>query len=631
MTDVSLTQTGTTLGTVAYMSPEQARGDDVDQRSDLWSLGVVLFEMLTGQRPFPGSHEQAVIYSIIAETPLHASDLRPDVPPDLEAILHKLLQKDPEERYGDAGEVIADLEAIRSGRTIASKSPIVGRAGRIARRRYVRAALSAFLLVVLAGVLGVMWKNRPAMPAGNGPGVRVASIAVLPTANYSGDPEQEYLADGIHDALISELARIGALRVISRTSTLRYRGSDLTIPQIAQELDVDAVVEASLYRADDSVRVQVQLIQAKPVEQHLWAQTYDRPFRDVPILHASVAQAIASRIDVALTPSEERHFAEARSVDPEAYEDYLKGRFYLLKLAPDNSEIAFRYFQSALEKDPDYARPYAGLALLWAHRGLWGGVPPLVANARLQEATARALELDDALAEAHMVHAVGYYCYEWDWDAARAAFHRAIELDPQDPQIRLFYGDFLLSMDEAEAALEQMERALEVDPLNPFAQTMRGWALLSMRRYEDSIAQLRAVLRVEPNLFLAVRCLWTALHLTGRYDEALAHAQIFYRSQDVPEIASDLAQGSWDGGYIQTYRAAAEHLAARAEEVYVPSMHVARLYMFAGDVESTLDWLERAHAERYPSVFSMNVDPHWDAVRDHPRFVALLQKMDLAG
>lgn len=352
-------------------------------------------------------------------------------------------------------------------------------------------------------------------------------------------------------------------------------------------------------------------------------------FQDVPVLNASIARAIARRIDVVLTPEEERHFAAARSVDPGAYEDYLKGRFYLLKLAPENSEVAFQYFESALEKDPDYARPYAGLALLWAHRGLWGNVPPREANERLQAAVSRALALDDRLAEAHMAHAIGYYCYEWDWEAARAAFNRAVELDPSDPNIRLFFGDFLLSMNEHAKALEQMDDALDLDPLNPFAQTMRGWALLGMRRFEESVVQLQNALRVEPNLFLAVRSLWTALHVQGRHREALAQAQIFYRSQGLPAVADILAQGLWEGTHLETYRLAAERLAILADEAYVPSMHVARLFMFAGDVDAALTWLERAFEERFPSVFSMNVDPHWDAVRSHPRFLELLESMAL--
>ena len=626
MTDVSLTRTGTTLGTIAYMSPEQARGDEVDQRADIWSLGVVLFEMLTGERPFRGAHQQAVIYSILTEEPDSVSDLQPGIPPAVDGIIRRLLRKNPEERYAHAEEVIADIEAVREGRGVVA-SPL-RRAYRPARWRYAGVGLAGAVLV-LALALSLMTR-RTAPQDEVSTALPIASIAVLPTANHSGDPEQEYLADGIHDALIGELARIGALRVISRTSMLRYRGSELTVPEIAGELDVDAIVEASLFRADDSVRIQVQLIQATPVEHHLWAQTYDRPFQDVPILHATVAQAIAHRIDVALTPEEERRFEEARSIDPEAYEDYLRGRFYLLKLAPDNYEIAFRYFEAALEKDPDYARPYAGIALLWAHRGLWGGVPPLEANEKLQAAASRALELDDELGEAHMVHAIGYYCYEWDWHAARAGFHRAIELDPGDPQIRLFYGDFLLSMNEADVAIEQMDRALEVDPLNPFAQTMRGWALLTMRRYDEAILQLQTALRVEPNLFLAVRCLWTALHMQGRFDEALAQAQIFYRAQDLPEIAAELARVPSGEAYEEAYRVAAERLSTGAQEVYVPSMHVARLFMLAGDVESSLDWLERAYEERYPSVFSMNVDPHWDLIRDHPRFLQLLTQMDLA-
>lgn len=616
---VNLTRTGATPGTVAYMSPEQARGEAVDARVDLWSLGVVLYEMLTGRRPFSGDHEQAVIYSILNEAPEPIRALQPELPAASEAVVRKLLQKDREDRYQRAEDVLRDLRSIqRGGEAAHAATPVLDR---ILSRRRVLTLGGVALLLAVSVLLGRL------LPAGGD--ASITSLAVLPIADHSGNPDKEYFAAGMHEALIGELAQIDALRVISRTSAMRYQDSDKSVPEIARELNVDAVVEASLVSAGERVRIQVRLIQALPQEQHRWAQVYDRDMQDVLALHSDVARAIAQEINVTLTPEEEARLADTRRVNPQAYEAYLKGRFYLYKLSPAHYETALQYFESALKLDSSYAPAYAGIADVWGHLDQWGGVLPREAHEKLEAALTNALALDSTLAHAYVVLGTENYCYEWDWDASEAALKKAIELNPNHAEARLFYGDFLLSMKRPEEAVAQMKRALELDPLNPFSHTMLGWALFATRQYDEAIVQLQKALEAEPSISLALRCLWSIYYLKGMQDEALETAKRFYRAQDREEVVEDLAQGYDVGGYEAAYRVAADRLADRARRAYVPAMRIARLYTFAGDSEAALDHLEKAYEERFASMFSLNVDPHWDRLRDHPRFQALLEKMEL--
>ncbi len=323
-------------------------------------------------------------------------------------------------------------------------------------------------------------KGLGAPVGGVGP-APIESLAVLPLENLSGDPEQEYFADGMTEALIGDLGKIGALRVISRTSVMQYKKVRKPLPEIARELNVDAVVEGSVLRADDRVRITAQLIRAVP-EQHLWAQSYERDLRDILVLQREVARAIAREIKIALTPEEQTRLASARPVNPEAYETCLKGRFYWYKLTPQDLETALQYFELALEKDPNYALAYIGIADVWGARAFFGVVPPREAFPKDNAAGLRALELDDTLAEGHYGLGSIRSFYEWDWAAGEAEYQRAIELNPNFARVRIFYGHFLSSMRRPQEGMAQFERGLELDPLNSAFQAFSGWNLLYLRR-----------------------------------------------------------------------------------------------------------------------------------------------------
>ncbi len=344
-----LTKTGTTVGTVMYMSPEQAKGDDVDRRSDIWSLGVMLYEMLTGHLPFRGEIEQAVIYSILNEEPEPITTARREVPLQLEALVEKALAKTPEKRYQQMEELLADLEIQREELALGIKPRRFIKLRRLRRKRWFRygAMVSVFVILMATGMQFFGGRN-----------MAIHSIAVLPLENLSGDPEQEYFADGMTDALIADLAQIGALRVISRTSVMQYKGGvRKPLPEIARELNVDAIIEGSVFREGDRVRITAQLIHAQ-TDRHLWADSYVREFVDILTLHSEVARAIAREVKARVTPEEETRLARTRPVDPEAYELYLRGRaFAQQKWSVEAFEKSFEYLGRAIERTRPMLRP----------------------------------------------------------------------------------------------------------------------------------------------------------------------------------------------------------------------------------------------------------------------------------
>lgn len=457
---------------------------------------------------------------------------------------------------------------------------------------------------------------------------RIRALAVLPLANLSGDPRQEYFADGMTDALIADLSRIRTVKVISRTSVMRYKDTKKALPEIARELKVDGVVEGTVQRFHGQVRVTVQLMNA-PADAHLWAGTYERDFREVLALQVEVARAVAAEIQAVLTPEQAVHKDPERPVSSEAYEAYLKGKSHWYRLAPGHLDRAISYFQFALEKDPDFPLAHVGIANVWLLRADVGLMPPGEAFPKARAAVLKALELNETLAEGHVVLANVTALYDWDWPAGERAFRRAVELNPNSADAHFMYADFLISMKRVKEWAAEMKRVLDLDPLNPFFQCFYGWHLVYLRQYDEALAQLREALAATSDFSSVHLGLWGALYKKGGHEGALAEARNFFCALRDHEVADALQRGYAEGGYLRAMHCGAETLVRRAQERYVPGVRIARLYAHAEEPERVLEWLEAAHTHRESALGHLNVAWDWDHVRGDPRFLDLVRRVGL--
>ncbi len=618
----TLTEMGIAMGTIPYMSPEQVEGKEVDHRSDIFSLGIVLYEMATGRRPFAGDTAPAVMSSILKDDPVPARELRARLPRRLDRIISRCLQKATERRPQSATEVVAELQLFKADSAAGWPASWLA-ALPAAPRSKVGWIAAAVLGVTIAAAL--VW-NQVGERAAAAP---IRSLAVLPLDNLSEDRGQDYFVDGMTEALIADLAKVGALKVISRTSAMLYRDSDKPLPQIARELGVDAVVEGSVMRVGERVRVTVQLIEAA-TDEHLWAESYNRELRDVLSLQSEVARAIAGEIEAQLTPAEVRRLTAERPVDPEAYDAYLRGLFHTYSLSPDGVARAEEYFELALEKDPGLALAYAGLADVWGARTHWGGIPPATGLQKVEEFARRAVELDDTLAEAHNVLGKVYYYRYWDWQAAENEHLRAIELNPNFPFARMDYSLFLVSMQRPAEAMAQIERALELDPLNPLWKTVRAWHFLYADRFDEAIGEFRKVLEVAPGIPPAQQGLWIALR-ARQMNEAYQEGKKTFSMMGDLEVVEAMEAGYGESGYEGAMSRAAETLAARAEQTFVEPSMISRLYAHAGENDEAIRWLQRASEERDMWIVHLGWLPDWDGLRDDPRFRELLEHVGLRG
>ncbi len=674
-----LTKTQTTLGTAPYMSPEQARGEETDRRTDIWSLGVVLYEMACGLRPFRGDYEPAVIYSILNEGQEPLTALRTGVPMELERIVDKALAKSPDERYQQVADMLVDLkgvvkrlesserqragtgaeaersaaarrtgsapaatpeaarpEAVGAGTaglgpegvsSAAGERPKTARVDRPRRGRPTWYVGAAVLIVALVIAGANLFRERLAQaPTGAIDSDIIDSIAVLPLENISDDPTEDYFVAGMHEALITDLSKIGAMRVISRTSVMRYKNTEKTIPEIAQELDVDAIVEGSVMRVGDQVRITAQLIRAE-TDEHLWAENYDRELRDVLGLLSEVAQAIAGEIEVALSREDKAQLADFGPVVPEAYDAYLRGQFHFNTLSIKEFDTALEYFQEAREIDPEFASAYAaegGIYYLYAHFGV---KPPDQVIGPARAAVERALEIDRDLPSAHAIQGLINLYIDWDWPAAERELKRALKGDPGNAMIRHAYADYLMVMGRNEESLEQVMIGRTHDPVSPMGVVPLFGHLLIAGRYDESIEECRKILAVDPDFPVARHFLAEGLWLKGMYDEALDAFKVDWAGDEERLAAVD--SGFAESGPRGAMLAAAGVMAARALEGRVRAITVADYYVRTGEADSTLRWLEEAYQARETGILHIVANPHYDFLRSDPRFQDLLRRIGL--
>jgi TolB-like protein/Tfp pilus assembly protein PilF len=592
---------GRFAGTMPYMAPEQIRGERTDPRTDVWAVGVIMHEMCAGARPFRGDDFSQLLYRIVHEPAPALRELRPGVTSAYAAIVAHCLEKDPTRRYADAAALERALRGDDSTGTLAAPPP--------------------------GEAVGAPAAAEDGAPPSSG---RIRSLAVLPLANRSGDPSQEFFADGMTDALIADLAQIGALRVISRTSAMRFKGSDRPLPEIARELRVDGVVEGSALLAGGRVRITVQLIEAAS-DRSLWARSYERELTDILSLQTEVARAIAEEVRVQVTPEEHTRLEPKGPVNPAAHVAYLQGRYLWNRWSTDAFRQSIDRYREALAADPGYALALAGLADSYNTLGNTNAMAPAEAYTLAREAAERGLALDPTLAELHASLAYVHRFHDWDWARAERGFLRALELNPGYATGRRWYAQFLSGLGRHPEAIAEAERALELDPLSLVIHTAVGDVLFYARRYERAVAYYRRCVELDPTFGPGHTDMARALEHLGRHDEAIAEFKAgMSRAAGAETPASTgLATLFAAAGRREEAAAMIAQLIERSKTSYVSPYGIASAFAVSGDNARALDWLERAHAQRDGTLVWIKVHPRMDGLRAEPRFRELLAKMHL--
>ena len=629
-----LTRTDELVGTLAYMAPEQLMGAAPDARTDLYAAGAVLYEMATGERPFADQGAD-LMYSRMHGTPTPPGTLRPGLPAALDAILLKALERDPALRYAAARELGDDLESMRAPVTAsapAARTPATSAATATRPRgagRGLRAAVLALAPVVALAIAVAFLPGDCRQRLMGATAGRIASLAVMPLENLSRDADQEYFADGMTDELINDLARLASLKVIARGSVMRYKGTREGLAQIAHELGVDAIVEGTVMRAGDRVRIRTELARARD-SKSLWADSYERDLRDVLSIQADVAKAIVKEIQVRLQPGEEQRLVAARAVQPEAYQAYLQGRSAWNKYTEDGFHQAQAYFQHAIDVDPAYAPAWTGLAdAAYGLSSIY--VEPNLAMPKARAAAEKAIALDSTLADAHASLGIVRLVYDHDWGTALKEFDRAIALQPGNANAHLWRGHLLVIQGHPDEGLDELRKALELDPLSQWINANIGWHLYFARRYDEAAKHLGEAAKLDPTYHIYDVFLGVVREQQGDHAGAVAALEKAVAIDDNNDDLAQLAHAYGTAGRRADAERTIARLLERRKTRFVPAGDLAYAYAGAGDRETALHWLEAAVLDHSEFAIMFKVDPGFDPLRSDPRFRAVLGRIGLGG
>ncbi len=646
------TAEGMILGTVNYMSPEQAKGDRIDGRTDIFSFGVLLYEMIAGRTPFAGNSMSETFANLINSEPQPLSRFAANVPDELERIVSKTLRKDREERYQTMKGLLADLKDLRenlafderlersnsgSGKNVTAglRTETLNANERSAQTEYsftgqrkggkfLASVAAAFLLIAIGTVGFYFWYQKSAGISNTAK----RSLAVLPFVNGSQDPNAEYLSDGITESIINNLSQLSGLKVLSRNSAFRFKDNQVDTRAIASQLGVEALVTGDIRQMGDNFIINVRLIDGRD-ETQIWGNQYIRSSADVIAAQNEISRAVAQNLRIKLTESDAQLLSKRPTDNPEAWQLYQRGRFHVFKLIPPEVQKGIGYFQQAIRVDPSYALAYSGLSDAYRTLAIGSEVSPIENLALSKTLSNRAIELDESLSEGHSGLGMTVYWGDWNWKESEDRYRRALELNPNNAMAHLYYAHLLATLGRHAETAAEMKLARELDPLFPFGNALEGQFLIYAGRTDDALRQLHETVELAPGFWMPHLFASMAYIEKGMFEEAISSAR---RATELsPAQTVSIANESYalaKSGKKEEAQMNLDKLLLLSTERFVPPGHIAMIYNGLGEHEKALEWLEKGFEQRDPKMVFLKVDPKWNNLRAEPRFIELMRRMN---